>query len=535
MLAGCLLLCWLAVAFRNAWLCDDAFISFRTLDNCIHGYGLRWNVDERVQTYTHPLWLFVMAPFVALTGEYYYTVIILSLVISLAGVVLVAWPLAHGARAAAVGVLALVLSKAYMDFSTSGLENSLSHVLVLVFAWVYLGKGRGPWWLFGLSLLASLGALNRLDAVLVYAPALAFAWWRARSWRALGYVAAGFIPLVAWEAFSLFYYGSLFPNTGYAKLFSTDLGQVTLARRGVYYLLHSLRIDPVTLGVTALGLFAGVVSRDKRQWALVAGVLLQLLYTVRVGGCFMSGRLLTVAFVVALVLFVRAEWPFLTGRRAVLTGGLVLVLGALAPFPPPLTGSDYGHQDAWVQRPLLFRDTVMDERGNYYPHTGLLRHLRGWSRGDVDWLEAQDRGPWLEEQGWIVVAGRVGLLGLRAGPGVHIVDRMALCDPLLARLPALELDPWMSGHYLRLVPEGYLRTLAEGENHITDPAVAAYYDLLREATRGPLWSWVRLKAVAALNLGHGGDAIDRAAYRAGTALEDKEQALRVTRDGLPVR
>jgi len=44
---------------RSAWLCDDAFITFRTADNFIHGYGLTWNVAERVQTYTHPLWLFL--------------------------------------------------------------------------------------------------------------------------------------------------------------------------------------------------------------------------------------------------------------------------------------------------------------------------------------------------------------------------------------------------------------------------------------------------------------------------------------------
>ncbi len=44
---------------RTAWLCDDAYISYRVVDNFVNGYGLKWNISERVQAYTHPLWLFL--------------------------------------------------------------------------------------------------------------------------------------------------------------------------------------------------------------------------------------------------------------------------------------------------------------------------------------------------------------------------------------------------------------------------------------------------------------------------------------------
>ena len=54
---------------RTAWLSDDAYITFRTADNFIHGYGLVWNTAERVQTYTHPLWLALLTPAFALTGR----------------------------------------------------------------------------------------------------------------------------------------------------------------------------------------------------------------------------------------------------------------------------------------------------------------------------------------------------------------------------------------------------------------------------------------------------------------------------------
>jgi len=34
---------------RTAWLSDDSYITFRTADNFIHGYGLRWNIDVGLQ------------------------------------------------------------------------------------------------------------------------------------------------------------------------------------------------------------------------------------------------------------------------------------------------------------------------------------------------------------------------------------------------------------------------------------------------------------------------------------------------------
>ena len=44
----------------NAWLCDDAYITYRSIDNFVSGYGPVWNSGERVQSYTHPLWFFVL-------------------------------------------------------------------------------------------------------------------------------------------------------------------------------------------------------------------------------------------------------------------------------------------------------------------------------------------------------------------------------------------------------------------------------------------------------------------------------------------
>jgi len=77
-----LLILFTVVLIRTAWLADDAYITFRTVDNFVNGYGLTWNTDERVETYSNPLWMFLVAVFYFFTNEIYFTSIILSISIS---------------------------------------------------------------------------------------------------------------------------------------------------------------------------------------------------------------------------------------------------------------------------------------------------------------------------------------------------------------------------------------------------------------------------------------------------------------------
>jgi arabinofuranosyltransferase len=93
----------------------------------------------------------------------------------------------------------------------------------------------------------------------------------------------------------------------------------------------------------------------------------------------------------------------------------------------------------------------------------------------------------------VVVEDSVGYRGFFAGPGVHIVDRFALCDPLLARLAPLPGQ--RIGHFARAVPDGYVETLASGTNRLSSAGLAAYYDRIRLIVAGPIWSLSRFKAM----------------------------------------
>ena len=81
----------LAYAFyTTAWVVDDAYITFRTVDNFVNGHGLTWNVSERVQAYSHPLWMFLMSLCFLFSSELFYTSLALSFALC-AALIAVVW------------------------------------------------------------------------------------------------------------------------------------------------------------------------------------------------------------------------------------------------------------------------------------------------------------------------------------------------------------------------------------------------------------------------------------------------------------
>ncbi len=120
---------------RRAWVCDDAYITFRTIDNFYHGYRFTWNVTERVQVYTHPLWMLLLAAAAWVFNDIYLTAMLFAILLTLITLIILTRKLTTNEFSGAFILLILALSKAFIDFSTSGLENPLSHFLVVFFFW----------------------------------------------------------------------------------------------------------------------------------------------------------------------------------------------------------------------------------------------------------------------------------------------------------------------------------------------------------------------------------------------------------------
>ena len=252
---GLTLVALVYVLLVNAWVVDDAYITFRTIDNFVNGHGLRWNVDERVQVFTHPLWLMLMTPAYFVTREAFFTSITVSFLLTIGTVFLCAWFVTSGFQRdlwkAPVLVLALVASKSVIDYSSSGLENALSHLIVAVFLVCFMSnedESGGPLRRLQCGvLLASLGFLNRPDLLVIFTPALVYLLVQAVKEepprRLLVSVIVFSLPATLWVAFSLLYYGFPFPNTAYAKSLSPGFPMAWKIRRGFDYTLASLRED----------------------------------------------------------------------------------------------------------------------------------------------------------------------------------------------------------------------------------------------------------------------------------------------------
>jgi len=482
----------LLLVVRCAWVGDDAYISFRTVHNFVEGHGLRWNVAERVQVFTHPLWLFLVSGLYALGADVFGASLGLSFLLTAAVGSLLAFGGPGRGLWGPAAVVALACSKSFVDYSTSGLENPLLHLLLLLFLRELLTlpsraegePGRGDASLLRMTLLGSLLALTRPDAVLLVAPGIALAALRVGVRRALPRLVLGLTPLLAWEAFSLIYFGDFIPNTARAKLqFETTPGVRT--EMGLRYLLVSCRIDPVLGPVILAGLGFAAWTRDARALAAAAGAACTIAYLLSIGGDFMLGRFLAAPLLVSVTIVAftarstaSPRWP--AAATAVLVG--VSLVSPSSPFRVDSTYNVGSFDD-----PL----GLADERGYYFPQWGLFGRDR--------YRKSMPPESWDGSPPQVVLAGGGGE-PFCSGPGLHYVDIFALTDPLLARLPMTLEGPYRPGHVRHPVPDGYLESLESGRNLLVDPEAAALWDDVRLATRAPLGTRERGRAIARLAL-----------------------------------
>lgn len=469
---------------RTAWISDDAAITLRTVMNFLHGYGLRFNIDERVQAYTHPLWMFLISALTLIFQNVFTATFIASIGLSLLGVWLLLKYSRGGPHTILIIGISIILSKSFIDFSTSGLENPLSNLIILgcFSLGLQLIQKDGCKSLTLFFLLNSLAYLTRADLLVLLIPLTLVVIYQklviSKNLKLFTFI--GFAPVFVWTLFSLYYYGFAFPNTAYAKL-GTGIELSERIQQGTKYFLHSFETDPLTLFVILLGIFIGF-NASKITKLIALGIVFYIFYTISIGGDFMEGRFLNILFFSSLFILALANFSQFQFLLVII---FLLILGIPNINKTLLSNASYENTQISI-------DGIADERGHYYQLFGLLSPNKGVF-ADLKWKPSEKKVE--------VICGGLGFKGLKSGPSTHFIDACALADPLLARLPA-KYDPnWRIGHFYRLLPTEYERSILLDQNLLSDPQTRLFWEEIRTITRKNLNDYQRLKSVLNFNLG----------------------------------
>ena len=399
-----------------------------------------------------------------------------------------------------VSLILLLGSNAFMEFTTSGLENPLSFAVIGTYITLLLRFSVTPPRAFqscviGVTLAAAL--LTRMDlAILVLIPTLGFVWHHRRSARQIIVMMTGaIVPLLVWLTWSWVTYASILPNTFAAKR-NLDIPLMEILHQGVFYVLFGSRWDVGTAFVIILGVLAGALRRGTTRW-FAAGVILYLTYAVANGGDFMAGRFLAVPAYVCVFLIVCQQdvWATVTARgfswirnqnskvqSALAMMLCLLILGIAAGLafgrgiPVSITAphnqrwdfqnSDYSHGIAdergvwvsWAHRSLWdllnksappgSTPTSLKDADVTAPLSSISNLANNWPTRMVG-----DHVPNSVE----AVGAVIGTWGIEMGPKFHIVDTSALTDRFLADQPFVGQNyDWRIGHFGRSLPAGYL-------------------------------------------------------------------------------
>jgi arabinofuranosyltransferase len=284
--AGLAIACAVSWHLRLDLVIDDAFISFRYLDNWLAGHGLVFNSGERVEGYTNLLWIVLLAPLrmAGMAPE------MASRTLSLLFFGLLVWAVRDigsglGGRASGWAAAALTLSSPMLvRWTTSGMET-IAYIALLVIGTrrVVRRSGFDPaaGLFFGLAFMARPpGLLHAVLACLVFLPFRRQDSGATRKIWLLGVLSmAGIVS--ALTLFRLAYYGDPVPNTFYAKL----TGELpSLLPAGLAYAKGFFLAGGGLLALMALPVVLSPRIRDRGVALLVGQVVVQLIYSIRVGG-----------------------------------------------------------------------------------------------------------------------------------------------------------------------------------------------------------------------------------------------------------
>ena len=215
------------------WLVDDALISFAYARNLADGAGFVSQPGKApVEGFSNPLWTLLFVPGFWLNSDVpLWGAKILGHLFSFGTFFFgfkIVMRLTRSALFGALAMIFLALNTSFVVWNVSGLENALYAFEIVTLAYIcLLTLDRLSWRLaVTAGLFAATAALTRPEGlmfVLLWPSALLLQTIRDKKpsvgfmRSCAAYIATTAFPVIAYKSMALAYFGSLFPNTYYAK------------------------------------------------------------------------------------------------------------------------------------------------------------------------------------------------------------------------------------------------------------------------------------------------------------------------------
>lgn len=220
-------LIYFSLIYYSKWVSSDGLSVTYQSYNVLNGLGLVWNLGERTYVSTSPLFTIVSIPLTYIfdllfnvfhisDNKIFNIPIIINMIFSITSITMILRYLylkTTTSKPEKIFILLfsfglLLASKFYIDFSTSGLENSLSYSVIAWFTILSMNE-ENPKSVFLLPIAVALVFLTRYDFFLIVCPTILYYFYKHKFTK--GFMTMCII-ILSWLAFSFFYFGSIFPN-----------------------------------------------------------------------------------------------------------------------------------------------------------------------------------------------------------------------------------------------------------------------------------------------------------------------------------
>jgi hypothetical protein len=251
---------------------DDALIYYRYIENFINGSGLVYNIGERFNAFTSPLYIYISVLASSVTKEVEITQLVLNGALLIASCITLIYIFDELKMSLAGFISSMMAVTAKYFYQVFGMETNLFILLSLLIIYFYF-KGN----FIALSFSSAFLLITRGEGLFLLLILFYFVYKERRDKLKFSLLLPAITVLAANSVFNYLYYGNFLPHTLLAKIYQGRSGFWDNASfvLGIEYLFKMF--NKQSLYIVCLYLFAGI---DLVKFYRNRFVMILLLFTV---------------------------------------------------------------------------------------------------------------------------------------------------------------------------------------------------------------------------------------------------------------